>query len=184
MKKIIAVVFILSLSVSCTKELGTLKNISTKELIMDQHYELALKQQTYSSNSLESAVELALKAVPNASFLKHTSIRSKGKKVTIVTDVWATSKKKKKKNDDLRVNKFNKKPQGIVTNNNLMPKGLAKLKKGMQVTWDHPKAGVGSGVIVSISGMLAQIEKVLDKEGKPGKSVKLPLEVLKPAKRR
>jgi len=178
MKKIIALVFILSLSVSCTKELGTLKNISTKELIMDQHYELALKQQTYSSNSLESAVELALKAVPNASFLKHTTIRSKGKKVTIVTDVWAASKKKKKKNDDLRVNKFNKKPQGVVTNNKLRPKGLAKFKKGMKVQWDHPNLGSGYGIIMNISGDIALIDKVHDREGNPIEKQKIPLKAL------
>tara|TARA_B100000795_G_scaffold109488_1_gene80801 strand:+ start:1060 stop:1611 length:552 start_codon:yes stop_codon:yes gene_type:complete len=183
MKKIIACVALLSLMVSCTKDLGTLQNVSTKDFKTDQQYELALKQQSFTANSLEASVDLALKSVPNSSFLKNTKISSKGKKITIVTDVWSMSKRKPEKNKDLQLNKY-KKPKGQSSQKRPSAELIAKLKKGMQVTWDHPKAGVGSGVIVSISDMFAQIEKVLDKDGKPGKSVKLPLEVLKPAKRR
>ena len=170
--------------VSCTKDLGTLTNVSTKDFKTDLNYELALKQQSFTSTSLEATVNLALKAVPNSS-LKNTKVSSKGKKVTIVTDVWSLSKKKKKeKNKDLQVDKYKKKPKGQSSVSRPDMSKISKLKKGMKVSWDHPKAGSGSGIIVSISGMLAQIDKVIGKDGKPGKPLKLPLEVLKPAKKR
>ena len=177
MKKIIAVVVALSLMVSCTKDLGTLTNVSTKDFKTDLNYELALKQQSFTSNSLEASVNLALKAVPNSSFLKNTKVSSKGKKVTIVTDVWSLSKKKKRE-------KNKEKPKGQTSVSRPDMSEISKLKKGMKVSWDHPKAGSGTGMIVSISGMLAQIDKVIDKAGKPGKPLKLPLEVLKPLKRK
>jgi len=176
----------LSLMVSCTKDLGTLTNVSTKDFKTDLNYELALKQQSFTSSSLEASVNLALKAVPNSSFLKNTKVSSKGKKVTIVTDVWSLSKKKKKKekNKDLQVDKYKKKPKGQTSISRPDSSEISKLKKGMKVSWDHPKAGSGTGMIVSISGMLAQIDKVIGKDGKPGKPLKLPLEVLKPLKRK
>ena len=185
MKKIITGVVALSLMVSCTKDLGTLTNVSTKDFKTDLNYELALKQQSFTSNSLEASVNLALKAVPNSSFLKNTKVSSKGKKVTIVTDVWSLSKKKKReKNKDLQVDKYKKKPKGQTSVSRPDMSEISKLKKGMKVSWDHPKAGSGTGMIVSISGMLAQIDKVIGKDGKPGKPLKLPLEVLKPLKRK
>ena len=182
MKKIIAGVALLSLMVSCTKDLGTLNSVSTKDFKTDQQYELALKQQSFTANSLEASVNLALKAVPKAAFLRNTKVTSKGKKITILTDVWSMSKRRPKKNKDLQLDKY-KRPKGQSSQKRPSAELISKLKKGMKVTWDHPKAGVGSGVIVSISNMLAQIEKVFDENGKPGKPVKLPLEILKPAKR-
>ena len=183
MKKIIVGVVALSLMVSCTKDLGTLTNVSTKDFKTDLNYELAIKQQSFTSSSLEASVNLALKSVPNSSFLKNTKVSTKGKKVTIVTDVWSLSKKKKKeKNKELQVDKYKKKPKGQTSVSRSDGSKISKLKKGMKVSWDHPKAGSGTGMIVSISGMLAQIDKVIDKEGNPGKPLKLPLEVLKPLK--
>ena len=115
MKKIIASFALFSMFVSCTKDLGTLKNISTRDFNPDRNYELAIKQQPFTANSIEACVNLALKAVPNASFLKNTNITSKGKKVTIVTDIWSMTKekpkkpkksKKPKKNKNLKLDKF------------------------------------------------------------------------------
>tara|TARA_B110000977_G_C11051605_1_gene482554 strand:- start:1178 stop:1729 length:552 start_codon:yes stop_codon:yes gene_type:complete len=183
MKKIIAGFALLSLIVSCTKDLGTLQNVSTKDFQTDLKYELALKQQSFTATTLEASVDLALRAVPNSSFLKNTKISSKGKNITIVTDVWSMSKEKSIKNKDLKLSKY-KTPKGQTSQKRPSASSVSKLKKGMQVTWDHPKAGIGTGVIASISGIVAQIEKVLDKDGKPGKPIKLPLEILKPAKRR
>ncbi len=183
MKKIIAGFALISLVVSCTKDLGTLQNVSTKDFKTDLKYELALKQQSFTANSLEASVNLALKAVPNSSFLKNTKVSSKGKNITIVTDVWSISKQRPIKNKDLKLNKY-KEPKGQTSQKRPSASSVSKLKKGMQVTWDHPKAGIGTGVIASISGVIAQIDKVLDKEGKPGKPLKLPLDILKPAKRR
>ena len=175
----------LSLIVSCTKDLGTLTIVSTKDFKTDLNYELALKQQTFTSSSLEASVNLALKAIPNSSFLKNTKVSSKGKKVTIVTDVWSLSKKKKKeKNKDLQVDKYKKKPKGQTSVRRPDSSEISKLKKGMKVSWDHPKHGSGTGMIRSISGMIAQIDKVIGKDGKPGKPLKLPLEVLKQLKRK
>lgn len=185
MKKIIVGMLALSLMVSCTKDLGTLSNVSTKDFKTDQNYELALKHQSFTSSSLEASVNLALKSVPNSSFLKNTKVTSKGKKVTIVTDVWSLSKKtKKQKNKELQVDKYKKKPKGQTSVSRTDGSNTSKFKKGMKVSWDHPKAGSGTGMIVSISGMLAQIEKVIGKDGKLGKPLKLPLEILKPAKRK
>ena len=183
MKKIITGIAMLSIIASCTKDLGTLQNVSTKDFKTDQQYELALKQQTFTANSLEASVEMALKAVPNSSFLKNTKISSKGKKVTIVTDVWSLSKKRAERNKDLKVDKYSK-PKGQTSRPRPSDAKASKLKKGMKVSWDHPKAGIGTGIIVSISGSLAQIDKVINKDGKPGKPLKLPLEVLKPIKKR
>ena len=52
----------------------------------------------------------------------------------------------------------------------------------MKVAWNHPKAGEGSGIIFKISGNIASIDKVILSDGKPGKPVRLPINVLKPAK--
>ena len=183
MKKIIAGVALLSLMVSCTKDLGMLNSMSTKDFKADQQYELALKQQSFTANSLEASVNLALMAVPKSAFLRNTKVSSKGKKITIITDVWSMTKRRPDKNKDLQLDKY-KKPKGQSSQKRPSADLIAMLKKGMKVTWDHPKAGAGSGVIAGISGMVAQIEKVLDKDGKPGKPIKLPLEILKPAKRR
>ena len=90
-------IVVCSMFVSCTKDLGTLQNISTKEFKTDQRYELALKQQVYTANSLEDCVNLALKAVPNSAFLRNAKVSSKGKRVTVVTDVWSASKKRAEK---------------------------------------------------------------------------------------
>ena len=52
----------------------------------------------------------------------------------------------------------------------------------MKGTWSHPKAGKGSGIITKISGNIASIDKVVGQDGKPRKPVRLPTDVLKPAK--
>jgi len=181
MKKILMSIAVCSILVSCTKDLGTLQNLSTKEFKTDQRYELALKQQSYTANSLEACVNLALKAVPNSAFLRNAKVSSKGKKVTVITDVWSASKKRAQKNPELTLDKY-KKPKGQVSRDRVNKAG-APLKVGMQVSWDHPKAGRGSGMISKISGDMAQIDKVVMSDGKPGKPVRLPVNVLKPMRK-
>ena len=161
--------------VSCTKDLGNLSSISTEEIKMNQRYELALKQQTYTASSLEACVNLALKTVPNSVFLKNAKVSSKGKKVTVVADVWSLAKKRPEKNPELNLDKY-KKPQAQSS------KDKIKFKEGMKVAWNHPKAGEGSGVISKISGNMASIDKVIGPDGKSGKPVRLPVSVLKPLK--
>jgi len=189
MKKIIASFVFFSMFVSCTKDLGTLKNISTRDFNPDRNYELAIKQQSFTANSIEASVNLALKAVPNASFLKNTKITSKGKKVTIVTDIWSMTKekpkkpKKPKKNKNLKLDKF-KNPRGKGVKNKPTGFNIKDFKEGMQVSWDDPKFGFGTGMIARISGGTAILEKVEDKYGKQIKPLELPLEILRPEKRR
>ena len=175
MKKLLFNLIVSCLFVSCTHDLGNLSNISTEEIKMNQRYELALKQQTYTASSLEACVALALKTVPNSVFLKNAKVTSKGKKVTVVADVWSLAKKRPEKNPELNLDKY-KKPQAQNS------KDKIKLKEGMKVSWNHPKAGEGSGIISKISGNMASIEKVVDSDGKPGKPVRLPVSVLKPVK--
>ena len=175
MKKILFSLSVSFILVSCSKDLGNLSSISTEEIKMNQKYELALKQQTYTANSLEACVDLALKSVPNSVYLKNAKIRTKGKKVTVVADVWSLAKKKPEKNPGLNLDKY-KKPKGKGSKDKIM------FKEGMKVTWIHPKAGKGSGIISKILGNIASIDKVVGSDGKPGKPVRLPLEVLKPVK--
>jgi len=175
MKKLLFSVLVSSIFVSCTQDLGTLSSISTEDIKMNQSYELALKQQTYTANSLEACVNLALKTVPYSVFLKNAKVSSKGKNVTIIADVWSLSKKRPEKNPELNLDKY-KKPKG----DSLSIKYT--FKEGMKVTWNHPKAGNGMGVISGIFGNMASIDKVIGSDGKPGKPVRLPLSVLKPAK--
>ena len=161
--------------VGCTQDLGNLSSISTKDIKMNQNYELALKQQTYTANSLEACVDLALKSVPNSVYLKNAKISTKGKKVKVVADVWSLAKKKPEKNPGLNLDKY-KKPKGKG------PNGKIIFKEGMKVNFIHPKAGKGSGIISKILGNIASIDKVVGSDGKPGKPVRLPLEFLKPVK--
>jgi len=174
-------VAVCSMFVSCTIDLGTLQNISTKEFKTDQRYELALKQQTYTANSLEDCVNLALKAVPNSAFLRNAKVSSKGKKVTVVADVWSASKKRAEKNPELALDKY-KRPKGQTSKDLVTGFDKSNFKVGMKVSWNHPKAGKGQGQIVKIFGEMAQIDKIIDSEGKPGKSTRLPLNILKPMK--
>lgn len=181
MKKILMSIAVCSILASCTKDLGTLENLSTKEFKTDQRYELALKQQSYTANSLEECVNLALKAVPNSAFLRNAKVSSKGKKVTVITDVWSASKKRAEKNPELTLDKY-KKPKGQASKAR-DDKARAQFKVGMKVSWDHPKAGSGSGMISKLSGDIAQITKVVMSDGKPGKPVRLPVSVLKPMRK-
>ena len=176
MKKILFTIIFSCLVTSCTNDLGTLSSISSEEIKFNQRYELALKQQSYTSNSLEACVNLALKTVPNSVFLKNAKVTTKGKKVTVVADVWSLSKKRPEKKTELNLDKY-KRPKGNSANN-----VKTKFKEGMKVSWSHPKAGEGRGVISKISGNMASIDKVIGLDGKPGKPVRLPLAVLKPSK--
>ena len=181
MKKIFLSALVCAILSSCTKDLGRLENLSTKEFKTDQRYELALKQQSYTANSLEECVNLALKAVPNSAFLRNATVTSKGKKVTVVTDVWSSAKKRPEKNPELTLDKY-KRPRGQ-SSRDRVSKAAGDLKVGMHVSWDHPKAGKGSGMISKISGDIAQIDKVMTPDGKPAKPVTLPLNVLKPKRK-
>lgn len=175
MKKILFSLSVSFILASCTQNLGNLSSVTTQEIKMNQNYELALKQQTYSANSLEACVDLALKSVPNSVYLKNATVSSRGKKVTIVADVWSLAKKQPEKNPGLTLDKY-KKPKGQTS------KDKFKFKEGMKVTWSHPKAGKGSGIITKIYGNLASIDKVIMSDGKPGKPLRLPIDVLKPVK--
>tara|TARA_B100001741_G_C16278721_1_gene471192 strand:+ start:160 stop:693 length:534 start_codon:yes stop_codon:yes gene_type:complete len=177
MKKLLFSLVVSSVFVSCTQDLGNLSSISTEEIKMNQKYELALKQQTYTANSLEACVDLALKTVPNSVFLKNAKVSTKGKKVTVLADVWSLAKKRSDKNPELSLDKYKKNNKGQSSNNIKF-----KLKEGMKVAWKHPKAGDGRGVISKISGNMASIDKVVGSDGKPGKPVRLPIAVLKPVK--
>ena len=179
MKKILFIITMCFIFGSCTKDLGTLSSISTKEIKINQNYELSLKQQSYTASSLEECINLALKAVPNSIFLKNVKVSSKGTKISIIGDVWALSKKQPEKNPDLNLDKY-KKPKGQSSMSIVNDK--AKFKEGMKVTWSHPKAGEGVGVISKIYGNMASIDKVVGLDGKPGKPVRLPLSVLKAVK--
>ena len=181
MKKILMSIAVCSILASCTKELGTLENLSTKEFKTDQRYELALKQQSFTANSLEECVNLALKAVPNSAFLRNAKVSSKGKKVTVISDVWSATKKRAEKNPELALDKY-KKPKGQVSKDRVN-KAKSPLKVGMQVSWDHSKAGRGSGIIFKISGDMAQINKVVMSDGNIGKPVTLPVSILKPMRK-
>ena len=175
MKKLLFSLAVSFIFVSCTQDLGNLYSISTKDIKMNQRYELALKQQTYTANSLEECVDLALKMVPNSVFLKNAKVSSKGKKVTVVADVWSLAKKRPEKNPGLTLDKY-KKPKGQSN------KDKIKLKVGMKVAWKHPKAGEGRGIISKISGNIASIDNVVGLDGKPGKPLRLPVNVLNPLK--
>ena len=175
MKKLLLSLFVSFILVSCTQDLGNLSTISTEDIKMNQKYELALKQQTYTANSLEACIDLALKTVPNSVYLKNARVSSKGKKVTVVADVWTLAKKRPDKNPGLSLDKY-KRPKGQVS------KDKIKFKEGMKVSWSHPKAGKGSGIISKISSNIASIDKVVRSDGKPGKPVRLPLDFLKPVK--
>ncbi len=147
-------------------ELGSIETLTTKKMDVNASYELALKQQSYTANSLEGCVNLALNSIPNSAFLRNAKINSKGKNITVVADIWITSKGKAQKNPDLNVDKYKK-----------------LFKAGMKVSWDHPKYGKGKGTIAKISGNLVLLKDVVDVSGKSIDSVKLPLSVLKMPKR-
>lgn len=172
MKKLLFSLILSCALVSCTQNLGNLSSISTKEIKTNQSYELALKQQTYTSTSLEACVDLALKTVPNSVFLKNAKVSSKGKKVTVVADVWSLAKKRPEKNPGLALDKY-KKPRGQISRDKI------KFREGMKVSWKHPKSGSGSGIISQISGNIASIDKVSGPNGKPAKPVRLPVSILK-----
>lgn len=178
MKKLLYSLIVSFILVSCNQDLGNLSSVSTEEIKMNQVYELALKQQTFTASSLEACVDLALKSVPNSVFLKNAKVSSKWKKVTVVADVWSLSKTRPGKNTGLNLDKY-KKPKGKDQSFN---KDKIKFKEGMKVAWNHPKAGEGVGVISKISGNIASIDKVIGSNGKPGKSIRLPIDVLKPVK--
>ena len=118
MKKLLFSLAVSSILVSCTLDLGNLSLISSEDINMNQKYELALKQQTYTANSLEACVDLALKTVPNSVYLKNAKISSKGKKVTVVADVWSLAKKQPQKNPGLTLDKY-KKPKGQIPKDKL-----------------------------------------------------------------
>ena len=175
MKKLLLSLSVSFILVSCTQDLGILSSVSTKHVKMNQKFELAQKQQTFTANSLEECVDLALKSVPKSAFLTNAKVSSKGKKVTVVADVWSLSKKQPEKNPGLTLDKYN-------NPNAQNSKTKTKLKEGMKVTWSHPKIGKGNGIISKISDNIAFIDKVIGSDGKTGKPVRLPIDILKPAK--
>ena len=103
MKKYLFVLLISSILMSCSMELGSIETLTTKKMDVNASYELALKQQSYTANSLEGCVNLALNSIPNSAFLRNAKINSKGKNITVVADIWITSKGKAQKNPDLNV---------------------------------------------------------------------------------
>lgn len=175
MKKLLLSLSVSFILVSCTQDLGILSSVSTKDIKMNQKYEVALKRQTYTANSLEACVDLALKSVPKSAYLTNAKVSSKGKKVTVVADVWSLSRKQPEKNPGLTLDKYNRPNAQSSKTKNI-------LKEGMKVMWSHPKIGKGNGIISQMSGNIALIDKVIGSDGKTGKPVRLPIDILKPAK--
>lgn len=177
MKKLFFALTVCLIFASCTKDLGSLNTLSTQEVKPNVFYELALKQQSFTSNSIEACVDLALNSVSNSVFLKNAKVSSKGKNITIVADVWVVSKKQPEKNPELYFDKF-KKTKGMMPDDFFRD----KFEVGMKVKWSHHPNGKAHGVITKISGDIAFVEKVIDKDGNPAKPLKLPLQILRPHK--
>lgn len=171
MKNILFLIVISSFISSCTKDLGYIQMMSSKKFDLNSQFEIAQKRQTFEGSSLEDCVSKALSSVPNSSFLRNTTVTSKGKKVTIVSDVWSLSKKKKNKRPSIA----NGKPDRRRPNKNIPVN--SEFKVGMKVAWSHPKAGEGSGIISKIIGNQAEIS--LPKNGDTNSPVRLPLSILK-----
>jgi hypothetical protein len=180
MKKLI-ILFVSAILVSCTNDLGRIHTLSTQEFKIANDFELAVKQMSFTGTSLEACSDAALRSVPRAALLKNVSVTTKGKKVTMVADIWVMTKGTSQKNKDLKVGKY-KEPKGQTSQPRRATSNVGKFKAGMKVTWDHPKAGKGSGILAKIMGEMAQIEKVVDANGKQGKPIKLHVSVLKPIK--
>ena len=176
MKKLIFALSVCLIFAGCTKDLGSLNTLSTQDVKPYVFYELALKQQSYTSSSIEACVDLALSSVSNSVFLKNAKVSSKGKNVTVVADVWVASKKQPEINPELYFDKFKK------TKRMLPDDFRDKFKVGMKVKWIHHPKGKGHGIIAKISEGIAVVEKVIDKDGNPAKPLKLPLHILKPFK--
>ena len=171
MKKLIFALSVCLIFAGCTKDLGSLNTLSTQDVKPYVFYELALKQQSYTSSSIEACVNLALSSVSNSVFLKNAKVSSKGKNVTVVADVWVASKKQPEINPELYFDKF-KKTKGMLRDDF---RDKFKFEVGMKVKWiRHPK-GKGHGIIAKISKDIAFVEKVIDKDGNPAKPLKLSL---------
>ena len=171
MKNILSLIIISSVFLSCSKELGNIQIISTEKFDLNQQYEIALKRQTFEGVSLEDCVNKALSSVPNSAFLRNSTVTTKGKKVTILSDVWSLTKNKKSVKPSLVNNNRDKK------RNNSNPNSNYNFKVGMKVSWSHPKAGDGSGKISRIIGTQAEI--ILLGEADSTKPLRLPLSILK-----
>ena len=76
----------------CTKHIGIINNISNEYDLKSEKFELAVENVSFTSSSLDSCIHLALISVPNSRYLKNTEIITKGKKVTIRTDIWKSIK--------------------------------------------------------------------------------------------
>ena len=178
MKKLFFALSVCLIFASCTKDLGSLNTLSTQDVKPYVFYELALKQQSFTSSSLEACVDLALNSVPNSAFLKNAKVSSKGKNLTVVADVWVVSKKQPEKNPELYFDKFTKRK-------GMMPDDFSdkfKFEVGMPVKWVRHPNGKGHGIISKIYEDIAFVDKVIDKDGNPAKPLKLPLQILKPNK--
>ena len=171
MKNILSLIIISSVFLSCSKELGNIQIISTEKFDLNQQYEIALKRQTFEGVSLEDCVNKALSSVPNSAFLRNSTVTTKGKKVTILSDVWSLTKNKKSVKPSLVNNNRDKKRNNSNANSNY------NFKVGMKVSWSHPKAGDGSGKISRIIGTQAEI--ILTGEVDSTKPLRLPLSILK-----
>lgn len=167
MKNILSFILVSSLFISCSKELGNIQIISTEKFDLNQQYEIALKRQTFEGVSLEDCVNKALSSVPNSAFLRNSTVTSKGKKVSILSDVWSLTKNKKSIKPSLANNNRDKKRNNSNYN----------FKVGMKVSWSHPKAGEGSGKISKIIGTQAEIISKGDSDST--KPLRLPLSILK-----
>ena len=171
MKNILFSILVSTLLFSCTKELGNIQMMSSKKFDQNGQFKIAKKNQLFEGVSLEDCVSKALSSVPNSSFLRNTTITTKGKKVTIVSDIWSVAKKKKSKKPSFTNAKPNKRRPSKNEAVN------SKFKVGMKVAWSNPKAGNGSGIILNIVGNQAEIKSSdNDKSERP---LRLPLSILK-----
>ena len=170
--------FIIMLS-GCTKHIGIINNISNEYDLNSEKFELAVENVSFTSSSLDSCIHLALISVPNSRYLKNTEIITKGKKVTIRTDIWKSIKttegnKKQLKKRSYSNLKSKKLPRD---NNNLKSPQLDKFRVGMKVSWDHSKLGSGNGKIIKIDTKIALVETIDSQSNSIEMS--LPLSILK-----
>jgi len=175
MKNLLGIALCASLLSSCTKDLGTINYATTRALDEFNNYEVIHTGASFTAESVDNCVNLALKSTPNAAFLKNLNIQSKGKKVTITADVWGIVKSQK--NKDLKLDRFKDKKEKAVKPTLLS--GSLDFKEGSKVEWNHPKFGRGQGTIIKLGKEIAQIKVARSSDPEAPKEIKLPIKSLK-----
>jgi hypothetical protein len=177
MKNLLGIALCAVLLSSCTKDLGTINYATTRPLDEFNNYEVIHTGASFTSESVDNCVNLALKSTPNAAFLKNLNIQSKGKKVTITADVWGIVKSQK--NKDLKLDRYKDKASKAKKPVQLNGIRDMKLKEGSKVEWNHPKFGRGQGTIIKLGEEIAQVKVARSSDPKAPKEIKLPIKSLK-----